>query len=128
MTDHSLTRNDARAAFAATGISLLDLTEVEILDLRDRLDVALKASGLIGGTYRMRRFRPVWKGTIAFPWLQLTCRSRHFDQREAVTFNPDGFVGFAGWADDDNVAPILQGFVAWVGSLAERGKRVSEAA
>lgn len=28
--------------------------------------------------------------------------------------NCDGFVGFAGWADDTNVQPILTAFCAWV--------------
>lgn len=38
----------------------------------------------------------------------------YFSGREAVSFNCDGFVGFAGWADRNNVQPILQGFVRWM--------------
>lgn len=33
--------------------------------------------------------------------------------REAISFNRDGFIGFAGWADDTNVQPFLRAFVRW---------------
>jgi hypothetical protein len=48
------------------------------------------------------------------PYGGIRCRSFYFDDREVVTFNPDGFLGFAGWAADGNVQPILYGFVAWL--------------
>lgn len=35
-------------------------------------------------------------------------------QREIT---PDGFVGFAGWAGDHNVQPILTAFCRWVDEL-----------
>ena len=36
-------------------------------------------------------------------------KSHYFDAREGVTFGSDGFVGFAGWADENNIQPILCG-------------------
>lgn len=38
----------------------------------------------------------------------------YFSGREAISFNSDGFIGFAGWADDCNVQPFLRAFVNWV--------------
>jgi len=38
----------------------------------------------------------------------------HFKEREAVSFNQDGFIGFAGWSDDKNVRPFIDAFVRWV--------------
>jgi hypothetical protein len=38
----------------------------------------------------------------------------HYDDREAVTFNRDGFIGFAGWADNESVQPVLAGFAEWI--------------
>lgn len=113
-------RDRARKAFARARITYAEIDEAALLDLRDRLDAALRASGLIDGTYRMRRVRPVWEGTVAHPWAALRCRSRYFASREAVTFNPEGFVGFAGWADDDNVVPVLKGFLEWVDAMVAR--------
>ncbi len=34
----------------------------------------------------------------------------------------DGFIGFAGWADDGNTSPIKRAFMRWCDALAE-GKR-----
>ena len=43
----------------------------------------------------------------------LFVNSFHWTQREAVSFNKDGFIGFAGWADDLNVKPICEAFLEW---------------
>lgn len=49
---------------------------------------------------------------------ELRCSSDYFEDREMVTFykpNANKFhVGFAGWADDETIQPILTGFVKWV--------------
>ena len=37
-----------------------------------------------------------------------------FTNREAISFNADGFIGFAGWASDKNVKPFISAFVEWV--------------
>lgn len=37
----------------------------------------------------------------------------YFKDREAISFNKDGFVGFAGWADSTNVRPFLKAFGRW---------------
>ncbi|MCB0252104.1 MAG: hypothetical protein KDI55_00060 [Anaerolineae bacterium] len=31
-----------------------------------------------------------------------------------MTFEPDGFVWFAGWSDDTNLQPIIRGFLSWI--------------
>lgn len=38
----------------------------------------------------------------------------YFHAREAISFNPGGFIGFAGWASDDNVVPFLRAFFRWL--------------
>lgn len=37
----------------------------------------------------------------------------YFSGREAVSFNADGFIGIAGWADDTNVQPFLRALMRW---------------
>ena len=39
---------------------------------------------------------------------------RYWQGREAISFNGDGFIGIAGWADDNNVQPFLRAFVRWL--------------
>ena len=38
----------------------------------------------------------------------------YFEGREAISINPDGFVGFAGWADSRNERPFLCAFARWL--------------
>lgn len=46
----------------------------------------------------------------------ITVKAHYFEGRQGVTFEP-GFVGFAGWSDDENVQPILKATVKWVEEL-----------
>lgn len=39
---------------------------------------------------------------------------RYWQGREAVSFNADGFIGIAGWADDQNVQPFLRALMCWL--------------
>lgn len=39
---------------------------------------------------------------------------RYWQGREAISFNGDGFIGIAGWADDNNVQPFLRAFMRWL--------------
>ena len=110
-------RNDARQAFDAAGLSYSVLTPANMQRLRTLVNERMKASGLIHGEFRCRQ-RAIIKQTPHGLFAELRCRADYFDNREAISFNTDRFIGFAGWADDTNVRPILDGFKAWVGELA----------
>ena len=114
--EHENLRNAARAAFSAAGLTYDVLTPESMRRLRSLINERMKASGLILGTFRCRQ-RGVIKDLSSGRYAELRCRADYFDSREAVSFNTDGFIGFAGWADDRNVQPILDGFKAWVGEL-----------
>ena len=43
----------------------------------------------------------------------------YFTRRECISFNRDGFIGFAGWADQGNTNPILRAFLKWCDYLTE---------
>lgn len=45
--------------------------------------------------------------------------SHYFTKRECISFNRNGFIGFAGWADSCNIRPILKGFNKWCKYLEE---------
>ena len=108
-----LTREQAREAWAASGLSYADLTSVNLRQLRGMIDRAMQEAGLMRGSYRAaQRFRLHLED--ARPWADLRCRSDYFDDRQAITFEPGGFIGFAGWADDFTVQPILSAFCKWM--------------
>jgi hypothetical protein len=116
-------RNDARKAFAYSGLAYADLSRADLEALRDILDKHLKAFASMR-EYRMDKHMRVidWPSGFA----ELRCRAFYFEKREAVTFGSGGFIGFAGWADDSNVAPILAGFLEWTAATAE-AKRAARA-
>lgn len=121
-------RDDARALFAGTGLKFADLLPSDLKALKNELDASLRASGLMDGNFRMRPRVQFFDWPTG--WAALRCDSRYFENREAVSFNPGGFIGFAGWADDTNVQPVLEGFVNWCkklpGIIAARTKLPSE--
>jgi hypothetical protein len=114
-----MSRQDARDAWEKAGFNYLYLTIGRLQMLRDLINEEMKSSNLIPsslggkGTFRMNSSI---KSNIGFDGIQaeLTCKSRHFEKREAVTFNGNGFIGFGGWADEQNIQPILSGFLKWI--------------
>lgn len=48
----------------------------------------------------------------------LYVNSHYFERRECISFNADGWIGFAGWADQGNTNPILRAFIEWCDALA----------
>ncbi len=44
-------------------------------------------------------------------------KGTYFEDREAITFNKDGFIGFCGWADGHNTKPFVDGFKEWCNYL-----------
>lgn len=112
-----LTREAARQTYGESGLADLPLTLERMIALRDAINTEMLAAALMDGTCHMdhpSRIRIHGKRCA-----ELRCSSHYFEGREAVTFNQDGFVGFAGWADDTNVQPILRGFLKWVEHEAE---------
>jgi hypothetical protein len=43
----------------------------------------------------------------------------HYSYREGISFNKDGWIGFAGWSDSDNKKPFLDAFEEWVNLLKQ---------
>lgn len=120
----AMTRDDARAYFAGKGLRYTEDESVlipypihrdDIQKLWDLCDEKLRAGG---GDMEMR-MRPKWKatsnrnGSIKEAYLRVD--GPYFSGREAISFNRDGWIGFAGWASDKNVRPFIDAFVEWVG-------------
>lgn len=55
----------------------------------------------------------------------LTVSGSYFGKREAITFNEDGFVGFAGWASGYNIKPFVDAFEHWMDWLDETKEQVA---
>lgn len=118
------TNDEARQYFRDKGLSYADITEGDILSLLMLLNREIKKSNKVGetsvNTMHMSSKIAMKKrtnGTIIKCFLYIN--SHYFTQREAISFNEDGYIGFAGWADQGNTNPLLRAFLRWCDDLAE---------
>ena len=118
------TTNEAREYFEKCGLSYDDVTEGDILVLVMFLNKEIKKSNKMGETSvstmclsKKIVFVNSPKQTMKRCFLYMN--SHYFTQRECISFNEGGFIGFAGWADQGNTNPILRAFLAWCDVLKE---------
>lgn len=110
-----LTRDAARRHWAATGIDLKTLKGTELMKLRNMVDEELKSCGLIDGLRADGGPRTTRRRGAFFA--EIRCASVYFANRQAITFEENGFIGIAGWADDVNVQPFLAALHAWIDDI-----------
>ena len=115
--------DEARAYFKDKGLTYGDITDGDILALVMMLNEEIKRSNKTGETstntmYLSRKtdIKHRSNGTIISCFLYMN--SHYFTRRECISFNKDGFIGFAGWADDPNSNPIRRAFLRWCDALA----------
>ena len=118
------TTNEAREYFKNKGLTYDSISEGDILILSMMLEQELKKSNKSGETSvstmtlsKKIDMKKKTNGHIICCFLYMN--SHYFTQREAISFNRDGFIGFAGWADIGNTNPLLRGFLKWCDYLAE---------
>lgn len=61
----------------------------------------------------------VTRKTLGLKFAKIEVNGSYFNGREAITFNENGFIGFAGWASDGNVKPFAIAFEKWLDWLDE---------
>lgn len=117
------TNNEAREYFAGKGLTYDDITEGDILVLVMLLNREIKKAvkdneTSVSTIYLSSKvdMKKKTNGTIVCCYLYVN--SHYFTRRECISFNRDGFIGFAGWADQDNTNPILRAFLEWCDYLA----------
>lgn len=116
--------DEARQYFKDKGLTYADVTEGDILVLVGNLNKEIKKSNKAGetstNTMHLSKKIAIKKnrdGSIISCCLYMN--SHYFTQREAISFNEDGFIGFAGWADQGNTNPLLRAFLKWCDYLAD---------
>lgn len=100
-----MNRDQVREGLANTGIECGKVSDDELKRLRRIISKHLRRSGIYRGTARIARARNDLK--------IIEMKTDMFERREAVSFNSDGFIGIAGWADNNNVQPLLSALVEW---------------
>lgn len=126
-----MTLNDeARAYFADMGLTYADVSHDDIRMLYSMLDVELR---------KVRYLRPLSGDEPQLEWS--ASRMRYYPalrgmgsafitlrwdgaQREAISFNADGFIGFCGWASSANTLPVVEAFKDWCDLMAMRKQAI----
>lgn len=119
------TTNDARQYFVDKGLTYDSITEGDIAVLVILLGKEIKKSNDSGetsvNTIHMSKKIDIKKksnGSIISCFTYVN--SHYFEQRECISFNRDGYIGFAGWADQGNTNPILRAFLKWCDMLSNK--------
>ncbi|MEK4715102.1 MULTISPECIES: hypothetical protein [Sporosarcina] len=118
-----MTSEQARELFSEKGLTYENITESDIgvlfTFLNKHVKEANKAGIMSTNTMRMsRKIKSKYNTTGNVKECYLFLNSHYFTQREAISFNSDGFIGFAGWADSGNKPPLMSAFVKWVDTIA----------
>lgn len=106
-----ITNDSVRVLAASSDITCANVTVDELKSLHEILSEELKASDCYHGSYRMDRLKKDRR--------YMTCSTSQWKGREAVSFNRDGFIGMAGWADSTNIKPIRDGVIRWIGLMRD---------
>lgn len=126
------TNDEAREYFKECGLTYKNITEGDILLLVLLINRELKKSNKVGETSvntmslsKKIDMKKNTNGTIKTCFLYMN--SHYFTGREAISFNQDGFIGFAGWADMGNLNPLKRAFLAWCDELKENKESEEQA-
>lgn len=71
------------------------------------------------------RYRNIILKDDKIKFAELKVKGTYFNDREAITFNDDGYIGFCGWADGCNLTPFVMGFKEWCDYLKNKKPGVS---
>ena len=118
MEQTKLTREEMRELWGVSGLSYGDIFKQDIYALVGALaaqfDMLSEQTGRAPNPDVSRidpRVELGLDGTIEAAYVLVSYDGR--DDAEGISFNRDGFIGFAGWASDETVQPILRAFRWW---------------
>ena len=124
-SDVVCTNNEARDYFTCNGLAYTDIHEPDIRYLMALLSEELDSSNKTGETSVNTmavnsKYKITTDGNGGLVSCFITMKSHYFKDRESISFNGDGFIGFAGWADPGNLNPIKRAFLRWCDMLSEK--------
>ena len=119
-----------RAKFKELGLSYDDITDGDILTLVMLLNREIKRSIKSGESLKTMYLSDKkvikHKSNGAITECYLFMNSHIFTQRECISFNKDGWIGFAGWADSGNSNPIRRAFLEWCDILKAQKEYIND--
>lgn len=122
LPEKEYTNDEARAYFKELGLSYEKIYEADIWNLLAFVSGELANIDNSKGVLPMKIVIKSVKidadcGGLNSAFFEVS--GPYFDQREGISFNRDGFIGFAGWASTNNLQPFVRGFMHWCKATAE---------
>ena len=119
------TNDQAREYFDGKGLTYADICETDIRYLMAYLSEELENSNKTGETSVNTmdvnsKYKITTDGNGHIVSCYITMKCHYFKDRECISFDRGGFIGFAGWADPGNLNPIKRAFIRWCDMLVEK--------
>lgn len=113
-------RDSVRLQYEKSKLNYSDFSSTDFFKLRELvskeldtfLDLKMKVT-----KHKKRHLTFTNDGAISHGGIRV--KSDYFDDREAITFNREGFIGFAGWADSKNVQPFVKAFSKFINIMMQ---------
>jgi len=118
-----MTNDEARKYFNDKGLNYDDINSgdvcILVMKCNQKMKLANKAEETSVNIHMSQKVDVKYRTNGKLRSLYLYVNSHYFKQREAISFNLDGFIGFAGWASSKNTKPLIDAFIEWVDYLVE---------
>ena len=115
--DLDTSRNACRDEFKERGFTTKHINHETMLILKTFCEAYIKDSATRygSGDYTVKTLQT--SGDAQHRDFLIRCEYEYFNDREWISCYHDGFIGFAGWADDNNIKPALRAFMHWLDEL-----------
>lgn len=120
-----LTVQEYMAQRKRTFVDYSQITNVDLAHLRDLLNEEIPAACAAGETTTeslqlSSKVRIDYNEDFTLCCAFFRVSSHYFTEREAISFNRDGFIGLCGWADSKNAIPFYRAFERWLETVIDR--------
>lgn len=113
--------DDARKYFEDLKLSYTMITRESLEELNRLISIELTTHDDEKVDYKMLPFEKAnidfYRNRLNHCYLKFS--SNYFESREAISFNPDGFIGFNGEGSSRNKMPFVRAFIQWCNQLAD---------
>lgn len=117
-------RELARNYFKESGLTYDDIGMNEIYKLiqilNEKISKANSCMIMINEPKLKGRYKNIILKNDKIVFAEIRVKGTYFNDREAITFNEDGFIGLCGWADGYNLTPFVIGFKEWCNYLKDK--------
>ncbi len=111
VTNLRKTTNEARQYFKDCQIEYSEITRKDIDKLIQLIKEQLKEHKHF--PMRLSKIVHFKSENGIFLSCYLYVNGRYFKKRQAISFEEEDWIGFAGWADSGNVQPFINAFAIW---------------